>query len=118
MPFIKIATNVDMGEEKRALMARKIAENITLLPGKTPERTMVEIEDGKTMLFGCSFDPCMKARVELFGHSPAEAKAALARVLTELAGSEAGVAPDRVYITFPEYGSWGSGGALRIDDNF
>ena len=118
MPYVRIDTNVTLPPDKKAALAEELAKRIVALPGKPPERTMVEIDDGRTMYYGLSFEPCAKARVELFRHSPTDAKAEYGRQLTELLGTVAGIPADRVYLTFPEYAGWCSGGTLRVDEDF
>ena len=114
MPYIHCSTNRDLGEEVKEKMLECFVRNITLLSGKKPESTMVEISDRSKMMFGLDQTNCMMIQVELFMQSSKEDKLAFTEsVLKEIAGI-CGVPLARIYLTFTEHDNWGKDGRLRI----
>ncbi len=113
MPYVQMNTNCPLSEQQKTALLNGAAEMITVIPTKTPERTMVEVNDGKNMIFGCNDQPCMKVRVELFHDAPYEAKREYLQKLFALIRETAGIEESRIYMTFLIYDEWGSGGSLR-----
>lgn len=56
MPFVNLKTNVEVKDKEKVMNA--IWELISIIPGKTPARTMISIEDKLAMGFASSQEPC------------------------------------------------------------
>lgn len=56
MPFVNLKTNVEIKDKTKVMNA--LWELISIIPGKTVERTMVSIEDNVAMGFAGSQEPC------------------------------------------------------------
>ena len=56
MPFINLKTNVEIKDKAKVMNA--LWELISIIPGKTVERTMVSVEDKVAMGFAGSQEPC------------------------------------------------------------
>ena len=113
MPYVQIETNRILSDERKAELCLKAAEMITIIPAKKPERTMVTINDGLTMLFGCNELPCARVKVDLFHHTEDEYKKEYAEKLLRTVAEETSIDLDRIYLTFAEYDNWGSEGYYR-----
>ena len=56
MPFVNLKTNVEVKNKEKVMNA--IWELISIIPGKTPARTMISIEDKLAMGFAGIQEPC------------------------------------------------------------
>lgn len=113
MPALSIVTNAQLTITQKQIIMEKTAGLITLLSGKKPERTMVDVQDNVTMMYDCSIEECLKIHLELYKPSPAEEKQEYVRQLFEMLHQETGIPLSRMYLTISEYDSWGSEGKLR-----
>lgn len=113
MPYIRIDVTEKVDDQLKGILCMNIADMITVLPGKKISRTMVEIQDGCFILYDGSLQKAAKVRVELYKESPFEAKAELTKQISALLQEKLAIPMERIYVTFPEYESWGSGGTLK-----
>ena len=56
MPFINLKTNVEIKDKAKVMNA--LWELVSIIPGKTIERTMVSVEDKVAMGFAGNQEPC------------------------------------------------------------
>ena len=113
MPYVQINTNKTVSDDDQVQLCRKTAELITVLPGKKPERTMVEINDGRRMYYGGNEQPCAKVRVELFRHTDDDYKREYCEKLIRIISEITEIDVNRIYTIFTEYDNWGSEGTYR-----
>lgn len=110
MPYVSIRSGAKLDETKRALVRKAVFDAIVLIPGKTPEVTMVEISDGCDLQKGPVTAPALFAELRLFTKAPMEAKRACAKQLMESLAPVTGIPTDRMYLNYLEFFEWGSGG--------
>lgn len=107
MPFIHVKTNQTVSPEKAVQLKAALGEAITLIPGKTEQWLMVQIEDQNQLWLAGSDAPAAFADVRLVGSASDADYTRLTERLTELLSEVLEVAPDRVYIPYQEIGHWG-----------
>lgn len=104
MPFIHVQTNTEIQDKESLKQA--LGQLITMIPGKTEERTMICLEEKLDLYFGGSGSPCamVKTRVNLgSGHSrDTEYCDAVIGMLSE----QLGIAENRIYTVLSEEGYW------------
>ena len=110
MPFINVKTNASLSIEQEKEIKAKLGETVTLLPGKTENWLMVNIEDDSHLYFRGSSDTVNAiAEVKLFGAASAEdyekMTEAVCGILKESAGAE------EVYVKYEEVRYWGYNGS-------
>lgn len=113
MPYVQMNTSADLSREQKTALEKKIAEQITLIPNKIPENTMVEINDGLDMYFLCTDEPCMKISVELFNPAPFEAREAYAVTIMKYASEVTRIPESRIYMNYVTFDHWGRDGILK-----
>ncbi len=111
MPYIQMNTNIAVDCKQE--ICRLLAEDVTMLTGKSPLRVMAEINDNRYMYFALSEEPCMKIKVELFHSSELSDKEAYAAKIMSVISSYTGISVDRIYLNFEEFEQWGNGGTLK-----
>lgn len=106
MPYVNLKTNVEVKDKAKVMNA--LWELISIIPGKTVERTMVSITDNVAMGFAGSAEPC--AMIETLvnpgtnmEHNPEYCLAVINRVKEELDLPE-----KRIYATVAAVDCWRS----------
>ena len=113
MPFVNFVTSVKLDEAKRDAVRNAIWEAITVIPGKTPEVTMIEIRDGADMQKGPGGAPCIFMETRLFTRPPFATKQEYCRIMFAKFEELLGVEPAKMYFNMLEFNEWGSGGNYR-----
>ena len=112
MPYVSVNTSQHLSEEKTEIIQREIGRIISIIPGKTIDNCMIQINgDNKIFMSGKPANAVF-VEVRMFGNSPNDKKKefteALDKVLTaEIEGL------DRTYVNFQEYTEWGVGPNYR-----
>lgn len=113
MPYVKFVTSVKLDEKKREEVRTAIWDAVTVIPGKTPEVTMIEIQDEADIMKGPGGDPAIFAETRLFTTAPTASKEEYSKKLFETFEKITGVIPARMYFNILEFNSWASGGNFR-----
>ena len=113
MPFVKVVTSVPLCAEKRAALREAVWSSIVLIPNKTPEVTMVEIQDNADLRKGPGEADALFTEVRLFTTPPSASKKAYAEAFFAKAEEVTGVKPDKMYLNFIEFNEWGSNGTTH-----
>lgn len=110
MPFVHVKTNCAVSADTERALKSKIADAIALVPGKTENWLMVQVEDNAHLWFGGSDAPAAFAEVRLFGRASDADYDRVTAALTDALTDQLHVAPDRVYIPYQEVSHWGWNG--------
>lgn len=104
MPFINIRTNVKIDNKQE--MQKKLGEIVQIIPGKTPVRTMIQIEDAKEMFFNSNDDPC--AMVQTLVNVPTDMSKTkeYCDALMDLLSKEYGIPETRIFTAVNEVKDW------------
>ena len=112
MPYLSVKTSINISEEKKNDLQRKIGELISIIPGKNIDNCMTEIEDNLSFYMGGSAKPLLFCEVRLLTVAPVEAKRELFLKLESLFIDELQV--ETVYLNYIELNEWGSKGDYRV----
>ena len=108
MPYIEAKTTKTVTKQQEDALFRALGEAITLLPGKTEEWLMLNVEGDKHMAFRGKTDRDMAfITVALVGKAGGENYAKLTACLCQLCQEILGIAPDHVYVKYEEVDYWG-----------
>lgn len=113
MPFVKFVTSVKLDENKRDAVRGAIWDAITVIPGKTPEVTMIEIQDQADLQKGPGGAPAIFMETRLFTRPPFDTKKEYCVKLFAKFQELLGVEPARMYFNMLEFNEWGSGGNYK-----
>lgn len=113
MPFVNFVTSVKLDENKRDEVRNAIWEAITVIPGKTPEVTMIEIRDGADLRKGPGDAPAIFMETRLFTRPPMDSKKEYCQKLFAKFEELLGVEPAKMYFNMLEFFEWGSGGNYK-----
>lgn len=110
MPFINLHVGKPLSAEKKAELAAAIAANVSLIPGKTVDNTMIEISEDCTMFMGGEQRELLFMDMRVYLPAPKEAKNALVKALTAEFEQRLGIPGNRQYYNIIELDGWGSRG--------
>lgn len=112
MPFLRVSTNVNVDNGHAAALAKQLSQQLARETGKPERYVMVELSDGKTMLFGGSDGPLAFLECKSIGLNAAQAKA-LSAALCHTVGEALLLPSERIYIEFSNCPAelWGWNGA-------
>ena len=109
MPFISVKTNRSISEEKKTELKSEFGKAISLIPGKSENWLMVDIEDGRCMYFrGSSREAIVFVEVKLFGSATHEVYDKLTERITDILRETAEA--EEIYIKYEEVETWGYNG--------
>jgi hypothetical protein len=112
MPYMHVRTNVAVGKDKQVAIKAAFGEAISLLPGKSEQWLMVDVEEQATLFLAGEGDrPLAMVEVELLGKSTPRAYEALTARVCEIMQRELSIAPDGVYVKYAEIEHWGYNGS-------
>jgi len=113
MPFIKVSTGKEMTKEEIAVVYDILKDNIGLIPGKTIDNAMMQVEAGCNSFMHGEKGDYTFIDIYLMGKSPAEAKDAYLVAVCKGLEEKFGIAPDHIYANYTEKTGWGAGGHFR-----
>jgi len=88
---------------------------MSILPGKTRDNTMMQIDGGASLSMGDAGAPCAFVDIRLFKASPGDAKSRFVRAITDILKERLGVDPARVYVNLIELPDWGARGTDGVN---
>lgn len=110
MPFVKFITSEKLDDAKRDAVRGAIWDAITIIPGKQPARTMVEICDDADLQFGPGGVPAIFMETRLYTRPPIDAKKEYSRVLASKFQELLEIDPSKMYFNVLEFNEWVSNG--------
>lgn len=113
MPYIAVNTSKSLSAQQKDALKSVLGEKITLIPGKTEERLMVDIADGRSLYFAGQPGDIAFVEIRCFGKTAPEAQKAYAAAVFEALEKQLGLSADKVYYNHIDLETWGAGGALR-----
>lgn len=113
MPFIHVKLSGKLEPEKIEFVKTKLGKAISLLPGKSENYLMINIEPECHLYFGGNCNtPTAMCCVSVFGKASRDACEALTAEICNILKSEAAVPPNRCYVKFEFCDTWGYDGYL------
>jgi phenylpyruvate tautomerase PptA (4-oxalocrotonate tautomerase family) len=113
MPYVAFETSLKLDDSKKQVIKDMIGEIIQLIPGKTVEVTMFNINDGLYLKKGVSSADCVFIDVRLRGAATFEGKNAFVTEISRRLNEQFNIQPSCVYVNFLEFDVWGSNGSLH-----
>ena len=112
MPYIHVRTNQMLSDDEENNLKTALGEAIALLPGKTEDWLMVDLEgDARLWFRGDKERLLAMVEVDLLGKSDAASYEKLTKRICEILEAELNVPADGVYVKYGEYTTWGYNGA-------
>ena len=88
MPFLKLCTNVAIDQSQSEQLLSELSQLLAKETGKPERYVMVELADGKAMVFGGSNQPLAYLECKSIGLSASQAKALSASISRLLGNSQ------------------------------
>ena len=112
MPFINSKVNVKVTPEQRTELKARLGEAIAIIPGKSENWLMLNLEDEQNMYFrGDDSEPIAFIAVNSYGEPNPGAFKEMTAELTKIYGDILGVAPDHMYVRYAATKDWGWNGS-------
>lgn len=109
MPFISVKTNRSISDDMRTELKSELGKAISIIPGKSENWLMVDIEDERNMYFrGSSGEAIVFAEVKVFGSAARAVYDRLTERLTDIFRETVGA--EEIYIKYEEAETWGYNG--------
>jgi phenylpyruvate tautomerase PptA (4-oxalocrotonate tautomerase family) len=108
MPYINAKFSVKVDSEKEKVLAERLTNSITTIPGKSIDHLMLNIDDNCKLYFrGKNDEPVAMFEVKILGSSTKEAYEALNGKLCQIAKEELGIDGNNIFVKFDEVENWG-----------
>ena len=111
MPYISLSVSVPISEHKKHVLQQQIGSLITIIPGKTPEGTMIKIEDCCDIFMGGASAKAAFCEIRLLGSAPVQNKAELYEKIYNLLTDQLDI--EKLYFNYSVFEEWGSGDTFR-----
>ncbi len=113
MPFLSVKTSASLDERRKMELQRALGELITVIPGKTIDNCITDIEDGRDMFRHGEKALAAFVDLRLFTAAPDDAKQMFMEGLCKLLKDKLNIEPINVYCNFVEFDQWGAGGRFN-----
>lgn len=113
MPFIRVSLSKNLSKNELASVREIIAEAMPLLPTKTRENTMIQVEGNCCLSIGDPSEDCLFVDLRVFRASPTDAKKVFVEALCKALSSELDIPVHKMYVNIQELQSWGSRGTYN-----
>lgn len=113
MPFVEVKTSVALNKSQTEKLRDDIRTAITLIPTKTADNMMLQIQSGCDMWMGDVEKACAFVDIRLYGPSPLESKKAFTEAVIE-ALEPYGIEANRVYMNIWQLETWVAGDRMLI----
>lgn len=110
MPYLHLKTSEKLNGAQVDTLRAEIAAIMDILPGKTRNNTMIQIEGGANLFMGDGNLPCAFIDLRMFKASPTDAKERFVKALTEILKTQLYLEPGRIYMNLIELETWASNG--------
>lgn len=113
MPYIAINTSKPLSEAQKDQLKTVMGEKITVIPGKSESRLMIDISDGHTMYFAGEKRELAYVDVKCYGTTEFENKKTFTEIAFEVVQQITGLPQDGIYLTYSEFENWGTLGTMK-----
>ena len=110
MAFIHMMTNVSVSETAEKAMKEAFGKAISIIPGKSEQWLMADIEGGHRLYLAGSGEPAAMVEVSLYGSADGAVYNRLTGAITKAVADALGIGPARVYVKYAETAYWGWNG--------
>lgn len=113
MPYILINTSKKLSDTQKEELKSELGEKITIIPGKSESRLMIDISDDRTMYFAGEKRELAYVDVRCYGTTELENKKAFTEATFATVKQITGLSQDSIYLTYSEFENWGIFGSLK-----
>lgn len=113
MPYLNLRTSTRLDAGRREAVRAAIADHMPILPEKTRDNTMIQIDDGCHLYMGAGEEPCAFIDLRVYQPSPMEAKRAFIEKLCAALASLIDTPVNRIYVNLIEMENWGANGVYK-----
>lgn len=113
MPYIAVKTSKTLAAAQKTALKDALGEKITVIPGKSEAKLMVDISDGHTMAFAGEERELAFVDVRCYGTTEFEHKKAFTEAAFAAVQQTTGLAQDAIYLTYSEFPNWGTLGTMK-----
>lgn len=114
MPYMRVSLTQKLDKEKAAELTKELSIACEVIPGKTRDLIIIELEDEKTLYFRSKFqENFIFADIHYAGTYNYQLKSKLTEALFEVFERVLGTPNDCASMTITEHQCWGSRGNLR-----
>lgn len=113
MPYIAINTSKPLSEAQKDELKTALGEKITVIPGKSESRLMVDISDNHTMYLAGEKRELAYVDVKCYGATEFENQKAFTEVVFEIVQRVTGLPQNGIYLTYSEFANWGTLGSMK-----
>jgi len=99
MPFVKLQTNIQLGDETCQQLMKQVSSLTASQLGKPESYVMVAVEPSCSMLFAGNNQPLCYLELKSIG-LPEDKTATISTALCELINDAIDISPERIYIEF------------------
>ena len=111
MPFIETKTSKEISPAAEAEIRRELGTAIEIFKGKSEAWLMLSFVGGARMAFRGETEPeCAMISVDLYGSAKRAECDAFTRTVTNIVSRALSLSPDRIYVKYSEYSTWGWNG--------
>lgn len=110
MPYIDLKASAVIDEKAEKILVSEFGKAIELIPGKSEEWLMLNIEGGKHMAFKGTPGAAM-VDVHVFGKAKDSEYEKLTGKICETVSAVLGIPKNRIYVKYSEYQHWGYNGS-------
>lgn len=111
MPYIKARVSVDLTEAQEESMKSELGKIIEIIPGKSEDWLMVDLEDSCHLYFkGNQDQPAAYVKVEVFGAVERQTCVNMTQAICKLMETQVRIPQDRIYVTYESIKDWGWNG--------
>lgn len=113
MPYIAVSTSKTVTNTQKANVIARLGEKISVIPGKTEEKLMIEISGEKTMAFAGKQRELAYVDVKCYGTVKFSDKKAFTEEVFKIIEEELSLPTDAIYLSFGEFETWGTMGSMK-----
>ena len=114
MPYIKLSVSKKITPELEKKLVDGLGTALSIIPGKDPQWTMVEINDGLRMYFGgVRQEDMVFADVKYVGKFSYKLKREFTQAACKTISDTIGTPIDKICLTISEFNNWGAVGDFR-----
>ena len=114
MPYLRVSLSQKLTSEKAEELYRELSEAFEVLPGKTRDGVVLDLEDAKTMfLRGVLQENLVFADIHYVGNFAYNLKSKFTETVFAVFARVLGTKKDEASLTITEHQCWGIRGELR-----
>ena len=113
MPYIAINTSKNLSDIQKDELKTLLGEKITVIPGKSESRLMIDISDNHTMYFAGEKRELAYIDVKCYGTTEFTYKKAFTEEVFKIVQEITELPQDSIYLTYSEFENWGTNGSMK-----